>query len=146
MLTKNFSKEEFVKTSISELQQKNIDESTRFLHYMLQVAIELQKLRDYIGKPVYILSGFRCPELNFRLGGVQTSQHCQAQAADFTVKDYLDFEGLKFIFYWCKNHLNYGELILENPGNKKPWIHFSIPREGLKKQAMFYEKGQYTEV
>ncbi len=42
----------------------------------------LQPLRDAWGKPLRINSGYRCPELNRRVGGVETSQHIRGEAAD----------------------------------------------------------------
>ena len=42
----------------------------------------LQPLRDKWGKPLGINSGYRCPELNKLVGGVDTSQHIKGEAAD----------------------------------------------------------------
>lgn len=46
----------------------------------------LQVLRDAIGVPVYINSGYRTPAYNKRVGGVKNSQHPKATAGDITVK------------------------------------------------------------
>ena len=46
----------------------------------------LQPLRDGLGKPVIITSGYRTPEHNKNVGGVPTSQHLYGQAADIKVK------------------------------------------------------------
>ncbi len=54
----------------------------------------LEILRAKVGKPLHIDSGFRCEELNEKIGGAskvvdgvkkQTSQHCEGKAADVTV-------------------------------------------------------------
>lgn len=42
----------------------------------------LQPLRDVVGHPLRINSGYRCPELNKEVGGVPTSQHVKGEAAD----------------------------------------------------------------
>lgn len=42
----------------------------------------LQPLRDAWGKPMKINSGYRCPELNRIVGGVDSSQHRLGEAAD----------------------------------------------------------------
>lgn len=47
----------------------------------------LQPLRDSWGGPLFINSGYRCPELNKAVGGVPTSMHCKGQAADVGVTD-----------------------------------------------------------
>ena len=44
----------------------------------------LDRIRDLVGKPVYILSGFRCPSHNADVGGVSDSQHLLGTAADIT--------------------------------------------------------------
>jgi len=146
MLTPNFSFKEMVSTTHSELQQENVDKSTQYLHYLLKVAIMLQKIRDFINRPVFVSSGFRCDKLNKKVGGAATSQHLLGQAADITIKDYEDIEKLKYVFYWCKNNLDYGELILENKPGSPPWIHISIPREGLVKQCLIYENNEYKAI
>lgn len=136
--------EEFTRTNHSDLQQKNIDEATQYLHYILRVAQELQKLRTFIFRPIYITSGFRCEELNERVHGSSNSQHLKGQAADFTVKDFSDAgSGLPFIFDWCRNHLDYGQIILERPEGRKPWIHFGLHIEGREKEALIFENGIY---
>lgn len=43
----------------------------------------LDVLRDYLGTPLFINSGYRSPAHNRRVGGVSNSQHLYARAADF---------------------------------------------------------------
>lgn len=42
----------------------------------------LQKMRDELGSPLNIASGFRCPDYNKRIGGAEKSYHMRGQAAD----------------------------------------------------------------
>lgn len=44
----------------------------------------LEPLRAKVG-PIRVSSGYRAPEVNKRVGGAATSQHCFGQAADITV-------------------------------------------------------------
>ncbi|MDH6304499.1 uncharacterized protein YcbK (DUF882 family) [Parabacteroides sp. PF5-5] len=46
----------------------------------------LQPLRLAYGKPIRITSGYRCAQLNKRVGGVPSSQHVKGQAADCVIK------------------------------------------------------------
>ena len=46
----------------------------------------LQSIRDHFGKAVNINSGYRTPQYNAKVGGVDQSQHCYGTAADITVK------------------------------------------------------------
>ncbi len=47
----------------------------------------LQQVRDYIGKPVHITSGYRCRKHNTAVGGAERSQHMLGTAADIYVDD-----------------------------------------------------------
>ena len=42
----------------------------------------LDPLRERYGKPIYVNSGYRCPELNRLVGGAVNSQHMRGEAAD----------------------------------------------------------------
>jgi uncharacterized protein YcbK (DUF882 family) len=45
----------------------------------------LQVIRDHIGRPLVIISGYRTAEYQYKLGGVPKSQHIQGRAADVRV-------------------------------------------------------------
>ena len=45
----------------------------------------LEKLRDYVSRPIIVTSGYRCPELNKKIGGSKTSAHMEGLAADIVV-------------------------------------------------------------
>ena len=50
-----------------------------------QLANNLQVLRDTIDKPIYVVSGYRNPTYNKRIGGAKRSYHMKAMAADIRV-------------------------------------------------------------
>lgn len=52
--------------------------------YLIHV---LQQIRDLLGVPMIINSGYRCEELNKAVGGVSNSAHKYARAADFVPKN-----------------------------------------------------------
>jgi len=61
------------------------------------LAVQLQILRDLIGAPIRIVSGYRSPEYNATLKASKpTSQHVQARAADIRA-DGVDVEELATI-------------------------------------------------
>ncbi len=53
---------------------------------LLELARQLQVVRDVVGKPISISSGYRSPAHNAAVGGVSDSRHLTAQAADFSVR------------------------------------------------------------
>ena len=48
---------------------------------------KLTELREIIGRPVYITSGYRCTEYNRKVGGLVNSYHLIGLAADIKVRD-----------------------------------------------------------
>ena len=55
------------------------------------VATILQPLRDALGCPIIINSGYRCPQVNKLVGGVANSQHMAGCAADIRPADLKKF-------------------------------------------------------
>jgi len=47
----------------------------------------LQPLRDQIGQPIFVASGYRCKDHNRAVGGVPNSQHMLGKAADIVVRN-----------------------------------------------------------
>ena len=46
----------------------------------------LDPVREWYGKPIYVNSGYRCPELNKAVGGVPDSFHLTGCAADIDTR------------------------------------------------------------
>lgn len=78
ILTKNFSKSEFECKCGCEMPESTLNNVKR-------TALALQKLRDAIGKPIKINSGYRCLFHNRSIGSTDTSQHVLGKAADIVV-------------------------------------------------------------
>ena len=77
-LTNNFKLQEFGCRDGS-LPEGELLENCR------ELADNLQVLRDHIGKPINIISGYRPPAYNKKIGGAKKSQHLLARAADIKV-------------------------------------------------------------
>lgn len=89
-LTKNFKLAEFNCKSGQKVPQK-------FIANVTELAKNLQVLRDFIGKPIYITSGYRDSVYNKKVGGVKFSQHLTASASDIQVRDLKPTELYKII-------------------------------------------------
>jgi len=57
------------------------------------VQVVLDPLREHLGKPVRVTSGYRSPAVNTRIGGSKTSAHMTGEAVDIKV-DGLDAHGI----------------------------------------------------
>jgi zinc D-Ala-D-Ala carboxypeptidase len=85
----------------------------------------LQPLRDAIGGPIKISSGYRTPRLNRAIGGARNSQHMVGEAADI--------QGLggmtnKQLFNKIKQlGLPFDQMIWEFGNDQNPaWVHVSF--------------------
>jgi hypothetical protein len=56
-------------------------EARRNIEYLVDTVMD--PLREFLGCPVIITSGYRCRDLNHDVGGSPTSQHLLGLAADF---------------------------------------------------------------
>lgn len=86
-LSENFSLRELLASEQAErrptIWKQQLDppeEVIGRLRYLTQTV--LQPLRDELGWPIRISSGYRCPELNELIGGSPKSQHVLGEAAD----------------------------------------------------------------
>lgn len=78
-LSENFNLIEFACKDGTQVPEK-------YLCNVQELAHNLQVLRDYLGEPVRLNSGYRTPSYNKKVGGKPASKHLIAQAADITVK------------------------------------------------------------
>jgi uncharacterized protein YcbK (DUF882 family) len=77
-LTENFSLREFMCRDGSNVPDD-------LMENVKELAQNLQVLREHIGKPIKIISGYRSPEYNKKIGGAKKSQHMLAKAGDLVV-------------------------------------------------------------
>lgn len=82
-LSKNFSLEELIKSdTANECGIKNSPNSLELKNLTNLTTKILQPIRDTFGKPIIISSGFRCVQLNKKVGGASNSDHLFGAAAD----------------------------------------------------------------
>ena len=86
----------------------------------------LQPLRDAIGRPVYINSGYRSKRLNARVGGVPNSYHLRGLAADIHVDN---DEHAKVLFDILKQN-KYVDLVLK----EARWLHVQTRTDGRQRR------------
>lgn len=119
-LSKNFTLREMCASLTAELYnikneptQKDVDNLTRLCQNVLQPA------RDDFGKPIHVNSGFRCKELNDKVGGKKNSYHLKGQAADLHV----DNEKEGFLLSALLLRSKYTDLVLLEKRKGRYWIH-----------------------
>lgn len=140
-LTPNFKLSELTITNHKKYQELNLKEAQAIIGKMYFLAGFAEAIREIIGKPLLVSSGFRCPELNKAINGSIFSQHMLAEAIDISCKTLQPktlFDRIR------KSGLKYEQLILEqNKDGSKKWVHVSI---GSRKQCLSYDGIKYTEM
>jgi len=130
-MTKNFSLAELTKTNtgLPNALPDHLKENLQALADNV-----LQPARDALGA-IQVTSGYRSPEVNAKIGGSKTSQHCLAQAADLKFKG-----GNDVLFNWIKDNTDFDQLIWEFGTDDAPsWVHVSYsPRH--RKQVLKAKK------
>lgn len=91
--------------------------------------LALEPIRERLGAPLVVISGYRTEEYNYRIGGARHSRHVQADAADVRPVDMADMPRLISTVAWMLEH---GRLPgLGGYGVYPGWIHVDArPRVG----------------
>ena len=117
-LTNNFSKSEFDCKSGEEMPLEVL-ENVKLL------AIQLQKIREYVGKPIIINSAYRSKAHNKAIGGVKTSQHILGKAADITIDTFTPDEVVSIIENMLTNEM-LGGFYIGGLGSYNTFTHIDI--------------------
>ena len=138
-LTENFTLSEFERSATAEKYHINNRVPSQYIPTLQQLCKEvLEPLRSFVGGPIVISSGYRCNQLNVKVGGAYASQHTLGEAADIQLpltssawddnRRHTDLEEARRWFDWIQDHCDFDQLILETANGKDYWIHVSCRR------------------
>ena len=111
-LTTNFS--------LNEFNKRNYNVPTDVLRNLIDLAKNLQVLRDEVKKPIKITSGYRPAELNAKVGGATKSRHITGQAADFKIEGYTPKQVAAII----EKLIAEGKMKQGGLGIYSTWVHY----------------------
>ena len=135
-LTNNFSLAEMVKSETALRHDMDNTPGEAEIENLKRLAEKvLQPVRDAYGKGVKVNSGYRHPEVNAKVGGSRTSDHCKGQAADIEISGVANADLAK----WIAENLDFTQVILEFYTQGIPdsgWVHVSYDPANLKKQTL----------
>ena len=103
-------------------------------------AAVLDPLREHLGRPVTISSGYRSLAVNTKIGGSKTSQHMVGEAADLSVAGLSIEEVGRAII---ASAVTWDQLIVERSGASE-WVHVSYKIGTNRRQTLRYQNGAYT--
>jgi uncharacterized protein YcbK (DUF882 family) len=114
-ITQNFSLEEFNSKCGRAIPNK-------VLPNIINLANNLQVLRDALGKSITITSGYRSPEHNAKVKGAKNSQHITGMAADIKVTGMTPKEVALVI----EGLIESGKMKQVGLGIYPSWVHYDI--------------------
>ena len=123
-LSEHFKLAEFERSDVAQALQINNRIPAELIPSLRTLCREvLEPLRQHVGKPIRINSGYRCPALNGseQVQGQTNSQHLKGEAADIHLDSVA--EGRDW-FKWLMDNTNVDQLIWERKGSIC-WIHVS---------------------
>jgi zinc D-Ala-D-Ala carboxypeptidase len=99
-----------------------------------------EPIREHFGVPIHISSGYRSKELNAKIGGSSSSQHCKGEAIDIDMDGTPNGVTNADVFNYIKDNLKFDQLIWEFGTDKNPdWVHVSyseVKNRGQKLKAI----------
>lgn len=133
---KYFSVKELTKSDTAEAKKiNNIPNETQTKN-LENLIVLLDIIREELGMPIKVNSGFRSKELNAVLPGAsKTSWHMQGMAADLCCSDNMKLWNT-ITSLLEKGRIQFTELINEKPDSKgnPTWVHIALNPSNLKNQ------------
>ena len=114
-LTKNFNLSEFRCRDGSDVPDELMQNAQC-------LAENLQVLRDNLGKPIHVISGYRSPKYNRKIGGARRSQHMSAKAGDIKIKGMTPKEVKEAI----EELISKGEMVQGGVGLYTTFVHYDV--------------------
>lgn len=142
-LSRYFSLEEMTASQMAARKRIDNTPNAEQLENLLDTCRQMDRVRELLGYPVIVSSGFRSPKLNAAVNGSKTSSHMSGYAVDFTCPGYGSVEE---VFEFLKKALPnagvaYDQLIHEFPDSPGSWCHLGFGPE-MRHQKLVYD-GQY---
>ena len=133
-LSAHFDLAEF--TVSQEAGRRGLDNtpSLAILVNLRRLAGLMEQVRDLLGKPITISSGYRSEKINSIIGGAKNSHHVLGLAADFICPEFGDPYEVAIAI--SRSAIKYDQLIMEYGS----WVHISM-NEPPRRQDLSIFKG-----
>jgi len=133
-LSPHFSLEELTLSDTATRLGIDNTPTVEIINNLTFLAGELEYVRDILGNPMLISSGYRSYVLNDHLGSKRTSSHCKGLAVDFICPSFGNPHNVVDAIVLA--NINYDQVILEYGR----WVHLSFAKENPRKQALIIDK------
>ena len=92
-----------------------------------------EPIREHLGVPILISSGYRSESLNIYIGGSRSSDHSKGRALDIDMDGSSSGVTNKMVFEFIKDNLEYDQLINEFD---YAWVHVGYRLDANRKQTL----------
>lgn len=143
-ITKNISLNELLASTTAKKYNIDNTPSQTILQNLIDASVNLyQPVREILGVPIIITSGYRCSALNKAVGGSSTSAHMSGYAIDFTAPK---FGTPKIIVPHIvrklkENSIGFDQAIIEYPKSPRSWVHLGYKHPSGKQRGSSFVIG-----
>ena len=103
----------------------NTPQDAEIIEHIEELIEFMDGVRAAWGGPLIVTSGYRCPQLNEKVGGTKTSAHLTGYALDIVPANNQKDKFFLFFKDYLKDK-DFDELLLERGSNGRIWIHFAL--------------------
>jgi hypothetical protein len=122
-LSNNLSLSEVVRSESAKRHNiSNMPTPEHIENFKILAEKVFQPIREHFGVPIHISSGYRSKELNAKVGGSATSQHCSGEAIDIDMDGSTNGVTNKMVFDFIVANLDFDQVINEFDYS---WVHVS---------------------
>lgn len=117
-----FRVSEFIRSATATRRGlSNVPNAAAMTNLRHVLAPGMERVRNLLGVPVQITSGYRAPEVNAAVGGSSASQHVLGLAADFIAPDFGTPRSIARYLMTHAPEVRFDQLIFEGT-----WVHISF--------------------
>ena len=135
-LSEHFLLGEFTRSKYPEVY--NIP-SHEAIANMKRLCVWLEVLRNKVGHPIVINSGYRSPQLNRKVGGAPTSNHLTGCAVDIRTSGFeqaIEYTAI-LIAHATESNQEFDELLIEKNRYGAIWVHFAVRPKDNRHKVLF---------
>ena len=118
-LTNHFSLEEFIRSDVGARRNLDNTPDAETIEHLKETASLMEQVRELLGHPIIITSGYRSLKVNSAIGSKPTSDHVLGYAADFRCPGFGDVTEICHAI--MDSTIQYHQLIHEF----NSWVHIS---------------------
>lgn len=136
---KFFTIEELCNSPIAKQYGIDNTPTPEIVSHLNELGPLLDHIRSNWGSPIRVTSGYRCPELNKKVGGAKNSSHLYGYAADIQPLRPSEFGAFCECVKRSVSGLHFDQIIIEKNSRNAQWIHIGVKRGDGQQRGMLFD-------